>query len=404
MGTGPAAGEIYTVPLKGVAAVFAAGNRSHFLMTDGRLLTLGFRMADLNDRLPREVAHLDAAKANARCTPSSGAPAGGWSTTPDEVATASLPKTDLAAALERAESFRALLTSFYGDAVRIEGRAHRFVQPVPAGPEGATAFGVLTRYLGAVCNPVSGRLREEGSTRSEAVIAANDLSPLLERFGEPVDGGDGPVQLFRVAPSAGTMGGLPMFEVLRGRAVLVTRSGQLPFVPVTRGEYLDFMERHGRAEGSQASADIDDTVTRFEAEIARARKEIEGPMRDTVVAEMEKALKELKAQAPQTRARLEAGAGSDLALVRNYRASASREDLARPAVVESFGFSGSFPAEGRTVVRLAPGALTATSPPHRVQLLMLSWSWEAGHPQDESWRERVESSFPFDRLHALLDQ
>ena len=85
------------------------------------------------------------------------------------------------------------------------------------------------------------------------------------------------------------------------------------------------------------------------------------------------------------------------------QSGASAEELARPAVVESFGFAGAFPLDGRAVVRLSPAALAAPGPRHRVRWLMLSWSWEAGHPQDERWRARVETSFPFDRLRALLE-
>lgn len=405
LGNGPVVEGKVRIPLKGVDSLAGAGYHSYFVMPDRRVLTTGFRMADRVDRVPREIATLDPAPA-ARCSPPT-APAGAWSFGRDAVSAAGVATADQKAALAKADAFRALLTSLAPDTVQNESDGYRFVRDGKPRLEGALALGFQANYLMSICDQSSGALREIGSSYSKATIVANDLGDLLRPFGEPVEIGGRPVQMFQLARGDGRVGELDAFETSQGRAVLVTRAGQSPYVPVSRGEFLDALERRLQAQGSSAGAAADDLVKQIQEQIEQTRRELTGAMRDTVVAEMEKALAEMKAQLPANQAKLAAGVGEDVAEIRRYRAQAGAADLARPAILAAFTFRGGFadgdPEAGRAIVRLNPEYFTTGRPRHDRQVLVLSWAWSKGHPQDEMWRARFEATFPFGRLPALID-
>ena len=258
----------------------------------------------------------------------------------------------------------------------------------------------------SICDTTSGDVHEIGSTRSQATLVANDLGDFLSSFGEPVEIAGAPVQLFQLAPRDGTVGGLPAFQARSGRAVLVTREGQSPYTVVTRGEFLDALERHWQSQGASTSAQLQDVIREFEAQIKQTRAELTGELRDTIVAEMERNLKEIKAQLPANQAKASAAVNEEVTYIRQYRQKASAADMAHPAVLASFGFRGEFSdgdtRAGRAIVRLNPQYF-AKERPHDVQVLALQWEWSEGHPQDEAWRMRFEATFPFARLQALLD-
>lgn len=405
LGSGPATGALVAIPVTDVSTVAVGGNRSSYVTRDRRVLTTGFRMADMVDRVPREIATLDPAPVS-RCSPPA-VPAGAWSIGRDSVSATGVTAADQKAALAKADAFRAMLTSLAPDTVRNESDGFRFIRDGRPSLEGALALGFRANYLMSICDEASGALYEVGSTYSEATIVANDLADLLQPFGEPLEMGGRPVQLFQLARSVGSVGGLPAFETSLGRAVLVTRAGQSPYVPVTRGEFLDAWERHLQAQGSSANTELGDMVSQLQAQIEQTRQELTGAMRDTVVAEMEKALAEMKAQIPANQAKLAAGVGEDVAEVRRYRDGAGAVELGRPAILASFGFRGGFAdgdvEAGRTIVRLNPAYFAGTRPRDHRQVLVLSWAWSKGHAQDEAWRTRFEATFPFGRLQTLID-
>ncbi len=408
LSNGPWVGGLVTVPIQGVAATAAGGYRSLYVMPDGRVLTTGIRLSGLLARVPREITTLDPATVT-RCTIPAAGPAGAWSFSRDAVLQVpAIPPAEQTAALTRATAFRTLLIGpYYPDAVLIESTGQRQVGEGRPVLFGSIAFGFDATYLMSVCDTASGAMHEIGSAGSTASLTANDLQLLIETFGEPVEMGGTPVQLFTLARRDGTLGGYPAFRPNQGRALLVTRDGELPYTTVTRGEFLDALERHSTAEGSSASAELVETIRQFEAQIEETRKELSGTMRDQVVAEMEKALAEMKARLPANQAKLGAGVNEDVADIRRYRERASAADLARPAVLASFGFRGAFSdgdAEAREIVRLNPQYFARSRTSHDTQLLVLSWNWSVGNPQDEAWRTRFESTFPFDRLNALIDR
>ncbi len=409
LSNGPWVDGRVTVPIEGVAATAAGGYRSLYLMPDGRVLTTGIRLSGLLARVPRERARLDPATVT-RCAIPAAGPDGTWSVAKDAVLPSpAIAKAEETTALTRASVFRTLLSGpYYPDAVLIESEGQRLVGEGRPPLAGSIAFGFEAMYLMSMCDAASGAVHEIGSSGSKARLMANDLGDLIETFGEPVEMDGTAVQLFKLARRDGTVGGYPAFEPFRGRAVLVTREGEVPYTAVTRGEFLDALERHLTSEGSSASAELEETIKQFEAQIEQSRKELTGAMRDQVVAEMEKALAEMKARLPANQARLGADVNEEVAYIRRYREQASAADLTRPAVLASFGFRGTFSdgdAEaGREIVRLNPQYFARGRSPHDAQLLVLTWSWSVGNPADEAWRTRFESTFPFDRLKPLIDR
>ncbi len=403
---GPVVEGKVMVPVKGVATVAAGGAHSFYVMPDGRVLSTGFRMADLVDGVPREVARLDPAT-EARCDAMPGRPSGSWPIATTAASSQPVAKADLTAALAKASAFQSLVTILPPDAVINESEGTRFTRDARPSLGGGLAFGFRAQFLLSVCDTSSGRLQELGSTRSTATIVANDLSEVLEAFGTPVPLGGAPTQLYRLAPRDGLAGGLPAFRTSPGRAVVVARGDQSPYAPISRGEFLDALEQYWQAQGASTSREMADVVKQFEAQIERARQELPADLRETVVAEMERNLEQMKAALPSNQAKLGAGVGDQVTSIRQYRRKAAAADLARPAVLSSFGFPGEFSdadVNGRVIVRLNPQYVAAAAPRHAVQVLVLSWAWSAGHPQDEAWRARFEATFPFQELQGLLDR
>ncbi|MCC7241779.1 MAG: hypothetical protein IT180_07625 [Acidobacteria bacterium] len=194
----------------------------------------GFRMADLVDRVPREVARLDPASL-IRCTVPASGPAGTWALSADAVQQGQgITRADQTAALTKAAAFRSLLMEPYAGTLRIESEGQRFVRKAEPPVDGPLVFGFEAMYLMSICDTTSGDVHEIGSTRSQATLVANDLGDFFSSFGEPVEMAGAPVQLFQLAPRDGTVGGL-----LARPAVLASFG--------FRGEFSDDDTRAGRA-------------------------------------------------------------------------------------------------------------------------------------------------------------
>jgi len=408
LGAPTAADGFAKPPLTKVAAVAPRGARTYWLLEDEQVMVAGFRMADMTWRKPVRFLSL-AAGGEPRCVaPAAGGGVGKWREDKDRVLNdllASLAKADREMIFAFADRARDMSQGAFPRALTVEAEGARFVEEEQGFDSPPLAFGYEGEYLGTVCDEATGRPATVGGTGTGFLVGANARAPLFEEF-QKLEVGGRERTVYKLARGLGELAGLPLFDPWGAaeRVVLVAPGGRLPYKPLTRRQYLEALRRYWQAQGGEAAAAMDDVEREFAANIEQVKRELTGEMRDKVVAEMERGLAQIRAQRAGNTQKLDAGVAEELSYVDDYLAKHDARDLARPAVMSSFGFRGEFhddDPEGRTLVvldeRLGSGKSRG-----EVRFVVVTWEWSEGNPRDDLWREEFERTFPFAKLPALL--
>ena len=169
------------------------------------------------------------------------------------------------------------------------------------------------------------------------------------------------------------------------RYILVSRKGMLPYVPVTRKQYLDYCVNYITKLYDKMMADI---------EIYQPDKEQRNRQKNEMLKQKNGALKSYRDELEKTRA---------------------AKLLDSPAIVVSMtpgmgigmGDTRIFITEaegGQMLVTDSPGYLRKDLPKYVPQFFVLAWSWESPSGPDDNIRKIIEAKFPVEKLQAMIDK
>jgi hypothetical protein len=197
------------------------------------------------------------------------------------------------------------------------------------------------------------------------------------------------------------------------RALLFTRPGEVPWIPVSQKQYLDGLAIHYREQLGETSGEMDQFVRDLEAQLEEIKRTTTGETRDQLVAGMEQAIAEVKAQQPKNAQNFDAGIAEAQAYIDDYLATHSEQEMQQPAFLlqgQDMNFLGEFTDEadgGHMIVRVDQDYFRDDVPPETAQTIMLFWGWELWEVNEEvdvsgRWRASFERNFPIDRLRAMV--
>lgn len=324
------------------------------------------------------------------------------------------PRNTHAAILKRIEPIGAMFREAYPEPRGTEANGQatigRFGTEIENGP---AQYGYTGMYKTWLCHPRTGQAVIAGETGNWAYVYVNSVHSLLSEVGEmEIDGR--PVMVWLLARRIGDLRGETLYEpwmgLGHGRGLALMREGARPWKPVSQKQYLDALARHHEQEGRETTGAMDDIGRELEKRIEEVKRTLTGEMRAQVVAEMEVALAQFKAQNPQSQKRLAGALAEDLQNIRDYQAAHSEREMQQPAFLpEGFGlrFRGEFSDEsrqGHMLVQVDPSYFRSDVPREVAQFITLLWQWENDSPASDAWRRGFEQRFPIGRLRSLLDR
>ncbi|MGE0439826.1 MAG: hypothetical protein AB7L66_18110 [Gemmatimonadales bacterium] len=351
------------------------------------------------------------------CTPQSIAThPGAWKENPANLALAreTAPAALHARILKRIEPVAAMFREAYptphGTAAEGYASIRLFGRELVGGP---AQYGYVSLYKTWLCPKSTGKPSLADETGNWAYVYVNSLSSMLKSLSDDSLEVDGrPARVWLLARRAGTLRGEPLYEPWLGfgggGALVFAKEGALPWKVLSRKQYLAMSaawHRNQRAKGNQAA---DQLVRNLEKAVEEAKQSPPGPNKATIVAEMERALADAKAQTAAGRAKGGAATSGDLKAIDDYLAAHSAADLAQPAILgpnAGLVFAGEFGTEadgGHQVVVIDPGYFRRDLPADAAQLVTLLWRSEKDSPASSAWREGFEARFPIEKLRAMV--
>ena len=182
-------------------------------------------------------------------------------------------------------------------------------------------------------------------------------------------------------PLIKNLGDLDLLGTDHETAVIIHRNGILPYIPVTRKQYLDYYFNYVTKFYDKIMANID---------IYQPDKEQRNRQKDQMLKQKNDALKSYRDELEKTTA-------ANL--------------LDTPAIVISMtpgiGSTRIFVTEaegGQMLVTENPAYMRKDLPKYVPQFFVVAWAWESPSVPSENIRKIIEANFPIEKLQAMIDK
>jgi hypothetical protein len=200
------------------------------------------------------------------------------------------------------------------------------------------------------------------------------------------------------------------------RAIIITRPGQSPYVPVTRKQYLMLYLKRYELEKAKQIPLMENLPVKSDAEEeANKQKGLEKIEKTTSPDKLERAKSNYlrfyvtdKQRKEENLKKLDKMYETNMKAAQDLLNSLSEEEAAKPAIVSGDYVSKfeNFSTEekgGRMLVRLNPDYFNNKLPKNVPQFLIVYWRWEK-NKVSEKFKEELEANFNFDALKDMIDR
>lgn len=338
-----------------------------------------------------------------------------WKENPANLALAreTAPSDLYPAILKRLEPVAAMFREAYPEPRGTAAEGYKAIRKFGTEQEGGPAqYGYVSLYKTWLCPVSTGQSSRADETGNWAYAYVNSVHSLLKALTDkPLQVSGRPTRVWLLARRIGSLRGEPLYEpwmgLTMGRALVFARQGAFPWKPVSQKQYLEAVEASLTQGASELNDAADQVIRDIEKNIEEMKKTLTGAMRDKVVADMERALADARAQRLANTGKLSAGVAGELKVIEHYRAQHTEAELAQPAILPqgiTTVFRGAFGTEadgGHRVVTVDDGYFRRDMPADAAQLITLVWRAEDG-AASTAWHEGFERRFPIDKLRALL--
>jgi hypothetical protein len=298
----------------------------------------------------------------------------------------SFPKNQFVQANNRIDKMQKLLQAAYPEPSGMEAGWYRSISGRALVKGGPAPYELSALFLAYYCNTNKIELGDE--TATWFYVFANQFNWFLDYDNNFTVKNN---RVYLLTKKVGELNGYPVYEGIHNgtsntgtkysRAVIITRSGQSPYLPVTRKQYLMlFLKLHEKEKAKQlpilenmpAKSDAD--KQRKEENLKKINKMYEDRMKSA----------------------------------QDLLSNISNEEAAMPAIVQGDYVSKfeRFSTEekgGRMLVRLNPDYFDIKLPKYVPQFLVVYWRWEKGKAP-ENFKNQLEANFNFNALKEMIDK
>jgi hypothetical protein len=343
---------------------------------------------------------------------------------PDLFPDSSFSRSQFGQANSRIDKMQKLVQAAYPEPKGIEAAWYRTISGRALVKGGPAPYAFNALFLAYYCNTNINKTELGDETGTWLYIWANQFNWFAEYI-KYFSVKQQPVYL--LTAKSGEINGYSVYEGIHNensntgikysRAIIITRTGQSPYIPVTQKQYLKAFLAYQEQDLPKSLAGIEKGfVVKTDAQEEEAKqKALEGIAKNNrpEAVERRKAeyMKNYKTDKQrkeewiaQTKKRYE----DAMKPVQDMLANSAEEELGQPAIVKDVDFStfGGFSTDakgGRQLVSLNPDYFDNKLPKYIPQFLILYWRWNKGKPQ-ENFKNQLEANFNFNALKEMIDK
>jgi hypothetical protein len=327
-----------------------------------------------------------------------------------------LPVSQNVQLYKRIDSLLALLKTAYPNPIGLEAIQYSSIRQRPIGTGTPSAYSHTSLYKSYFYSPVLKKMLLDEETHTWLNMHVNYFGWFLEnRFGRyVVDNKE--VTVFALMERDGTWNGYPLFKKYRGRserAVVISRDGELPYIPITQKQFLTFLRKDIEALRKKflKSDSGYHSYLLKQIETARTGKHANEAAREKAIKTAEYYYEEYKKRRATRGPLEEAEYLNKLKNIDDYLASHTEAEMAQPVKTPSMGdFNGNFESRGKNgklyeLVRINFAYFKKELPRYVPQFFVLYWTWDdTNNAPAAEFKRQLEENFPIKRLKALLDK
>ena len=336
----------------------------------------------------------------------------------------SFPKNQFPQVNSRIDKMHKLLQTAYPEPKGIEANWYRSISGNPVVKAGAVPYQLQALFLAYFCNTYENKIESGGETGTWFYVWANQLNNWFAEYIKYYVIQKQPVYLLN--KRIGELRGYPLYEgnynktsntgTRYSRAIILTRNGQSPYLPVTQKQFLKaFLNYNEKRYSKTLAFQKNRTVKTDEEEETEKKKNLEIIERVTPADKLARAKDNFLRNYITSKQRKEATIAQtiksfedDMKPARDLLADSLKQDLGQPAILDfnnllEFKEFSIEEKGGRQLVRLNPGYFDMTLPRYVAQLLIVYWSWDKGKAE-ENFKNQLEANFNFDALKEMIDK
>jgi hypothetical protein len=228
-----------------------------------------------------------------------------------------------------------------------------------------------------------------------------------------------PTKLFSLLQPDGEWNGLPAYKKeywganttmgqYKDRAVLLTRNGKLPYIPITQKQYLLALKDKWSEEKKKlytpdlAEKDFQKTIDGIRNNIAMSSE-----MKEKIIADLQKDHDKQIQGSREGFNNMTSQYDKKIKIIDDYLSSHSDMEMQEPVATTSVGgFTGHFGPDGKktlyNLVRIDPSYFDRHLPRHVPQFIVLYWRCDK-NTAAIAFINRFETNFPVSKLKAMVD-
>ena len=333
------------------------------------------------------------------------------------------PKNQFPQANSRIDKMQKLLQAAYPEPKGIEAGWYHSISGNAMVKSGPVPYELDAFFNAYFCNNYENKIEKGGETGTWFYVWANQFNWFAKYVNIYVIQKQ-PVYLLQ--KKMGSLNGYPLYEgIYNGtsntgtrysRAIIITRTGQSPYLPVTRKQFLKAFLNYNEKKFPKALEFQKNRAVKTDAEEEAEKKEnLKTIERVTPADKLARAKDNYLRNYVTSKQRKEATIAEtiknfekDMKPARDLLADSLKEELDQPAILDfdNLLLFKEFSTEekgGQQLVRLNPGYFDMTLPKYVPQLLIVYWSWDGIKPTT-SWRDQIEKNFNFTALKEMIDK
>ena len=352
---------------------------------------------------------------------------GSWKKNPDAnvFPDPAFPKSQLPQVTSRIDNMQKLLQAAYPEPKGMEAGWYRSITGNPTVKAGPVPYALNSLFIAYFCNTYEKKIEPGGETGTWFYVWTNQLNNWFAEYIKYYVIQKQPVYLLQ--KKIGEVRGYPLFEgnynqtsntgTRYSRAIILTRTGQSPYLPVTQKQFLKAFLNYNEKRIPKFLADLENNtkILTDEEEEANKKKNLEIIERVTASDKVAKAKENFLKNYVTSRQKKEASIAqtkmfyeNELKPARDLLADSLKQELGQPAILDfdnllTFKEFSTEEKGGRQLVRLNPGYFDIAQPKYIPQLFIVYWSWDDTKPANY-WRTEIEKNFNFNALKEMIDK
>ena len=340
----------------------------------------------------------------------------------------SFPKNQYPQVISRIDKMQKLLQAAYPQPNGMEAGWYHSISGNAAVKTGPVPYALDALFLAYHCS-YEKKIESESETRGGETgtwfyVWANQLNNWFADYIKFYIIQKQPVYLLN--KKIGALNGYPLYEgILNGtsntgtsysRAVIITRTGQSPYLPVTQKQFLKAFLNYNEKKFPKALAFETNRTVKTDAQEEEAKKGgleyiAKGYKADAVERRKADYLKNYKTDQQRKEAniaQMKKTYEDGMKPARDLLADSLKADLEQPAILDfnnllTFKEFTTEEKGGQQLVRLNPNYFNMTLPRYVPQFLIVYWSWDVAKAAN-IWRAQIEKNFNFNALKEMIDK